>query len=102
VDRQPRRGLGAVQQRQALLRAELQRLQPGVCQRPGGRNTLAVDERLADADQHAGQVRQRRQVARRTDRTLLGYHRQYVVCQQCEQRLDHRRPHARDAVRQAC
>ncbi len=62
----------SVERRQADAR---QRLAP-----PAARRLRASD--LADADQAAGQVRERRQIARRADRALARDHRQNVLRQQ--------------------
>ena len=64
--------------------AEHERLQPGVRQRFQRAQTLAGYEGLAHADQHAGHVRERRQVAAGADRAFLGHHRQHVVREQGE------------------
>ena len=101
VDRQCGRRLRAVQQREAFFRAELQRLQPGGCERLRGGQALAVDDRFADADQHAREVCERRQVTRGPDRAFLGDHRQHVGVEQPEQQVDDFHAHAREAVREA-
>ncbi len=98
---QCRRYLGAVQQRQALLGSELERLQAGMRQRLDRRQAAAVDDRLADADQRARQMRQRGQVARRAHRALGRNARRDAVVGQRQQRLDQFRTHARMAARQA-
>jgi hypothetical protein len=100
--RERRRHLRAVEQRQAFLGAEHEGLEADAahglgtadhaCRRPG---------RLALADQHAGHVRERRQVARRTDRALARNARQHARVEQRQQRIDQRGPHARVAARQA-
>jgi hypothetical protein len=77
------RELRAVQQGEAFLGAERQRLQAGIGERPGGRPCPAVDDHLADADHRRRHVGERREVARCADRALarhrpasaLGQHR---------------------------
>jgi hypothetical protein len=70
--------------------------------RLGAADDLAVGQRrLAFADQHAGHVRERREVARRTDRSLARNARRDARIEQRQQRIDQRRPHARVPARQA-
>ena len=101
MDRERGRGLRAVEQRQAFFRAELQRLQAGLRECLFGGYALAIDEGFADADQHACEVREWREVARGADRAFLGDHRQHVRVEQCEQQVDDLPAHARKPVRKA-
>ncbi len=93
--------LGAVEQRQAFLGAQRQRLQAGLRQRLRGRQALAADEGFADADHHRGQMRQRRQIAGRADRALARHHRHHVVLQQRFQQRERSRTHAGGPLCQA-
>ena len=95
------RDLGAVQQRQALLGAERERPRADAGERLGRRHDGAAEAGLALADQDAGEVGERRQVARRADRSLGRDHRQGVVLEEREQELDGAPAHARIAERQA-
>ena len=89
--RQRGRHLRAVEQRQAFLRAEHEgREADARASLRRRRSRVAVGRRgLAFADQHAGQVRQRRQVARGADRALARNARQHAGI---EQRAAARRP----------
>ena len=89
-----RHHLGAVEERQALLRLERERLEAGLAQGEQGRHALAVELDLAPPDQGQGQVGERRQVARRAERALLGHDRMDPGRQHLEQALDHDRPAA--------
>ena len=73
----------AIVQGQAFLVREPYRCQPGAPQRLGTGQSLAPVERLAAAQQHDCQVRQRRQVAAGSDRTFLRHHR-------CDACIEHR------------
>ena len=77
VDRQhehPEDAVGAVDQRQPLLGAEHDRLEAGGGERLAGRRDVAVASvDLALADQHQRAVGERRQVAARTERAVLGH-----------------------------
>ena len=70
-------------------------------QRLAGGHAAALDMRLANADQHPRQVRQRRQVARDAGRAALWHDRQCVVLQQGQQGIDDFIAHTRQAMRQA-
>ena len=65
---------------------------PARLQRLGAGQALALVERLATAQQHDGQVRQRRQVAAGADRALLRHHRHDARVEHRGQRLQ--RAHA--------
>ena len=101
MQRQRGRGLRAVDQGQAFLGAELERRNAGPLQRKTCRDTLAVLQHVAFADQRQRHVRQRCEVARGADRTLrrhIGHEARVVHGQQ---RVDHHFAHARVAARQA-
>jgi len=93
--------LGAVEQGQPFLGAEHEGLQAHVAHGLGAGHHLSIDLGLAFADQHAGQVRQRRQVAGGAHRALGGDHGQHVGVGQGQQRIDQLGAHARVAARQA-
>ncbi len=59
-----------------------------VCQGLCGRQGRAADARLALADQHSGQMRERRQVARRARRALAGNDRNHIRVEELKQRVD--------------
>jgi hypothetical protein len=92
--------LGPVDQRQALLEGEPQRLQPGQDQPLGGRQAAAVELDLALAEQGQGQVGELGQVAGGADGAVLGDHRGDPGGEQGDQRLHHHRPHPREALGQ--
>ena len=60
--------LRAVDQREALLRREPHRLEPGRGERLGAAQQRALEPRLALADERQRQVGERREVAARADR----------------------------------
>ena len=62
--------LGAVDQREPLLGAELGGLEPGAREPFRRRQDLAADAHMADAEQHRGQMRERREIARGAHRAL--------------------------------
>ena len=99
--RQRRRHLRAVEKRQALPwapgRWDAIRRSASACA-PG--HDVAVDARFAFADQHGGQVRERRQIPRRADRTLPRNARHDAGVRQVDQQLDHLPAHARVALAQ--
>ena len=84
--------LGPVDQRQALLERQPERLQPGLPQALGGGQAAAVDHDLALAEQRQGQVGELGQVTGGADRAVLGDHRGDPGGQQGDQRLHHQRP----------
>ena len=82
--------LGAVDQRQALLGRELQRLDPVLGQHLRGRAALRPVARPAQpslADQRLGQVRELGEVAGGADRALAGNDREQTEVQELEQPL---------------
>ena len=98
VERQRGARLRAVDQRQAFLRAELQRFEAEPFERGGGGNDLAGQVDPAIAHQRRDQVRERREVAAGADAALRRDQRHGVGVEQPLQRLDHERPNARMAA----
>ena len=90
----------AVVQREAFLERQAQRRQARALQRFGTRDALALVERLAAAEQHDGQVRQRREIATGADGALLRHHRHHVAIEHRGQRLQRRHADARVAAHQ--
>ena len=86
----PDRGheLGAVDQRQALLGGEHERLQAGAAQSLGAGHHLAVQLDHALADQRQGQVCERCQVAAGAQRAARRHHRVHARGEQRQQQLD--------------
>ena len=82
------------------LGASVDRLQAGARQRLARRHDAAVDARLAFADQHRREMRERRQVAGRADRSLRRNARHDAGIGERDERLDHRPAHARVAARE--
>ena len=80
--------LRAVDQRQALLRLQPDRLEPGARERLAARQPLAVEPRLALADERQREVRERREVAGRADRAARRDDREHAALEQREQELD--------------
>jgi hypothetical protein len=101
IERQRGRHLRAVDEGQAFLGPELQRLQAGAFQRLRARQPHAVERGLAFADQGQAQVRQRREVARRAHRALRRNDRQHAAVVQRQQAVDDFLAHARKAAREA-
>ena len=72
-DEHPEDAVGAVDQREALLRPEDRRLDPGRRKRLRGRPSLTARvEHLALADQRQRAVRKRREVTAGAERAVLG------------------------------
>ena len=92
--------LGPVEERQALLRLERQRLQAGVAQRLCGRLDGPIPLHLAQPDERQRQVRQRREVAGRPDAPLLRHDRVDPEAQEVEQAVHEERPAAAVAERE--
>ena len=86
--RERRGDLGAIDQGETFLGAQLERLQAGLLQSLRRIEDVAVDAYLADPQQHRPQVRERRKIARGADRTLGGDHRIHLPVQQREQPVD--------------
>ncbi|MPN00746.1 hypothetical protein SDC9_147942 [bioreactor metagenome] len=95
--RQRQRGgdLGSIQQRQPLLGTQHKGLQTDMFHGFTAADDLAVHLGLPLADQHAGQVRQRRQIARSAHRPLGGNHGQDIGIGQRQQRVHQRRAGSR-------
>ena len=81
-------GLRAVDQRQTLLRAELQRREAETRQRVGRAHHLPADIDRAIAHQRCRHVRKRREVARRADASLRRDQRHGVTIEQRLERVD--------------
>ena len=93
--------VGAVDQGEALLRGQGHGLDARGGQRGGGREALAaVVGHVALADERERAVRERRQVAARAERAVLGHDRREAGVQQREHRLGHDGPGPRAAHRQ--
>jgi hypothetical protein len=87
---------GTVVERQAFLERQLDRREPGALQRLGAAHPLVLVERLATAEQHDRQVRQRCQVATGADRALLRHHRHHAGVEHRRERFE--RAHANTRV----
>jgi hypothetical protein len=90
--------LRAVDQRQALLRLELERLQPGARERLRPGEALALHPRLSLADEGQREVRERSEVAARADGAAARDVRQDTLVQAAEQELDRLYARARVAL----
>jgi hypothetical protein len=101
LERQRRRDLGPVEQRQAFLGLELHRGEAGAPQCVRRRHPHALEEDLAMADQGGAEMRERRQVSRSADRSLRRDHRDDAAVDHVEQRLDHLGPDAGMSAPQA-
>ena len=93
--------LGAVQERQALLGRQGQRLQPGERERLARLQPAAAMARLALAEQHQRHVGERREVARGAHRALGRDQRVNLGVEQRDQRVDDLAADAGEAPRQA-
>ena len=82
VERNRGRGLGAVDQRQAFLRAQLQRLHAQLLQRCFGRQDVAGDVDAAVAHQRGDEMRERSEVAGGADAALRRDDRHGVAIEQ--------------------
>ncbi len=83
--------LRAVEQRETLLRSELQWFERDGAEGLGGRHDLARDLDLAAPDERQRQVGQGREVPRRPDAALLGHDRVDAVGQHREEPVDDQR-----------
>ena len=83
-----RHELRAVDQREPFLRDEPDRLEPGALERLAAVEQLALEPRLALADERQREVRERREVAGRADRAARRHVRQHAAVQALEQQLD--------------
>ncbi len=101
VQRQRRRDLGAVDQRQALFRRQHHRRDAGRLERVIGFDQFPIDAHRPHAQHGQRHVRQRRQIARCAHRALgwNGRHDASVV--QGDQGIDDQGTHAGEAARQA-
>jgi hypothetical protein len=93
--------LRAVEQRQAFLGPEYDRLQPMRHEGDLRRHAAMRCKTFADADHDGRHVRQRREVAGRADRSLCRDNRNDVVCQHGFEQRDGFWPHAGRALREA-
>ena len=98
VERDCGRGLGAVDQREAFLWREDQRIAAHVPERFGGGEYFAGEVDAAFAHQRSDHVRERGEIARRADAALAGDERHCVGVEQGHQRVDHVAPHPRMAA----
>ena len=92
--------LRPVEQRQALLRPERERLETGVAQGVRRRHDPPVDLDLAPPDERQREVGERREVARRADAPLLRHDRVDAPRQELADPVDEQRPAARVTERQ--
>ena len=90
----------AVDQREPFLGGQGHRCEAGALQRGAAGHALAVEQRLALADQHEREVGERREVPGGPDRATAGDHRDDVALQQAEEQLDELDPHARVSAAQ--
>ena len=97
---QRRRHLRAVQQRESLLGREPYRLDAGLPERLVRRHQVALHAHLADAEQRARHVRERREVARGADRTARRNAWVDALVEQRAQGFDEHQPHTREALGQ--
>jgi hypothetical protein len=91
--------LRAVDERQAFLHRETMRREAGAFERRGRRHAHAAVERLAFAEQRQAEMRERREIAARPDRALLGNDRCDIGIEQSHERLDQRRADSRITAR---
>ena len=87
--------LGPVDERQAFLGLQLDRLEAGADERLGPREDVAVDLRVALADQREREVRERGEVARRADGAPARHERGHARVQAAEEQLHGLDPRAR-------
>jgi hypothetical protein len=95
-----RHELRAVDQREALLRGEPDRLEADARQRLEPGQPLALDERLALADERQREMRERREVTRGADRAARRNDRDDAARETFEQQLDGLDPRAGIALRE--
>ena len=88
------RELRAVEQREALLRAERERREAGVGESDVRRQAATLEKDLADADHRRGHMSQRREIARRADRALHGDDGRHAARQHRLQERQRFPPHA--------
>ena len=93
-ERERRRHLRAVEQRESLLRPEHDRRQSRRCERVAPWHRATIESCFTLADQHGGQMRERRQVAGCADRSLRGDARHDTGVRKCDERFDHAPAHA--------
>ena len=87
--------LGAVDQRERLLRPEHDGLQARALQRIGATHPLVLEHRVALADQHEGGMGERCQVAGRSHAPVHRDDRMHAAIQKIEEQVDRLGPDAR-------
>ena len=92
--------LGAVDEREPLLRLQLHGLETDPRERVRARQPLAVDPRLPFADERQREMRERREVARGADRATARHDRQHASVEEREEQLDGLDPGPRVSLRQ--
>ena len=95
-----RHELGPVDQRQAFLRAQADRLEPGRRKRLAARSKRALEPGMPFSDQRQRQMSQRSEVAARTDRATRRDPRQDAAVEALDQQLDRLDPRAREPLRE--
>ena len=99
--RQRRRGLRAVEQRQAFLGGERDRLESGALQALGGAAVRVPSHSTSPMPNNtADKMRERREIAAGADRTLGRHARQHVGVVEPDQRIDQLAAHAGVTARQ--
>ncbi len=83
--RDRRHELRAVDEREAFLGAEHDRLQAGTLERNGARQSLVAVIRFSFADERQRHMRERRKIAAGADGALRGYDRRDAVPQACRE-----------------
>ena len=94
-----RHALGAVDQRQTFLCKQVERRKLRLCHRLRAAHALSLIDRFAASEQHQRHVRERGEVARGAQRTLLGDDRMHALVQHADQRFDQRSANAGIALR---
>ncbi len=94
------RHLNAVDERQPLLRGQGDRPESGVAQRATGRQRAPLPPHAPLSHQAQGQVRERSEVSRRADGTLLRHDRQEIGVKHVEKRPNGPDPDAREPLGQ--
>ncbi len=95
------RELGAVEQREAFLGPERDRLEPGMLERGCRRHAFAGEIGLADSEHGRRHVRERREIAGGADRPLARDHRDHGARQHGFEHGERARPHAGGAAAEA-
>ena len=95
-----RHELGAVDEREPLLRRQLHGLETDPRERVGARQSFAFDPCLALADERQREMRERREVARGADRASARHVRQHASVEEREEQLDGLDPSPRVPLRE--